>query len=80
MAYDIINKGGLELKPRGGIYFKARINARLNIGEFFDSLRTIGVQFGVRPMPLSHKDRVDLCDALGLDTKKVKDKRLYYGF
>ena len=52
------------LNPRGELYSKANIKARLNMRDFMDSMRNSGVQVGGEPPPLSQRDRMEFANAL----------------
>ena len=64
LAAEVIDKGGKALNPRGELYTKANIKARLNIRDFMDSMRNSGVQVGGGPPPLNQKDRMGFANAL----------------
>ncbi|EGN76208.1 hypothetical protein A28LD_0288 [Idiomarina sp. A28L] len=63
LAADIIAKGGQALSPRGELFTKENIGARLNIRDFMDTMRASGVQSG-GPPPLSQTDRKNFADHL----------------
>jgi len=56
LAAAAIDKGGRVIDPRGEIYTKDNIEARLTLRKFMDELRTSGVDTG-GPPPLNHGDR-----------------------
>ena len=56
LAAEIIEKGGLVLRPRGGPLTKMNIQQRLTMRNFMDDLRGTGVQTG-GPPPFGPKDR-----------------------
>lgn len=64
LAADVIEKGGSALNPRGEMYTKSNIKARLNMRDFMDSMRNSGVQVGGGPPPLSQRDRMQFANAL----------------
>ena len=64
LASDGIDKGGKALNPRGELYTKGNIKARLNMRDFMDSMRNSGVQVGGGPPPLSKRDRMEFANAL----------------
>jgi uncharacterized protein YaiI (UPF0178 family) len=64
LAADVIEKGGFALNPRGEMYTKSNIKARLNMRDFMDSMRNSGVQVGGGPPPLSQRDRMQFANAL----------------
>jgi len=56
LAADVIEKGGQALNPRGELYTKENIRARLNMRDFLDTLRASGIDTG-GPPPLSQTER-----------------------
>lgn len=46
LAAEVVEKGCLALNPRGELYTKENIKARLNIRDFLDTMRASGVQSG----------------------------------
>ncbi|MDO3380956.1 YaiI/YqxD family protein [Gilvimarinus algae] len=56
LAADVIAKGATALNPRGELYTKENIRARLNMRDFMDTLRASGVDTGGAPA-LSQADR-----------------------
>jgi hypothetical protein len=64
LAAEVIDKGGKALNPRGELYTKTNIKARLNIRDFMDSMRNSGVQVGGGPPPLTQRDRMEFANAL----------------
>ena len=64
LAAEAIDKGGKALNPRGELYNKANIKARLNIRDFMDSMRSSGVQVGGGPPPLTQRDRMEFANSL----------------
>jgi len=56
LAFEIIEKQGQALSPRGELYTSENIKARLNIRDFMDTMRSSGVNSG-GPPPLSQSDR-----------------------
>ena len=64
LAADVIEKGGSALNPRGEMYTKSNIKARLNMRDFMDSMRNSGVHVGGGPPPLSQRDRMQFANAL----------------
>lgn len=72
LAAEAIEKGGLALSPRGELYTKDNIGARLNIRDFMDTMRASGIDTG-GPPPLSKNDRKTFADHLDrLLTKGMK--------
>jgi len=56
LADEAITKGGTALSPRGELYTKDNIKARLNMRDFMETLRSSGVDTG-GPPTLSQADR-----------------------
>jgi len=56
LAAEAIEKGGFVLSPRGVLYTKENIGARLNMRDFLDSMRASGIDTG-GPPALSQSDR-----------------------
>ena len=63
LADEVISKGALALSPRGELYTKETIKARLNIRDFMDTMRASGVQTG-GPSTLSQTDRREFANHL----------------
>lgn len=64
LAAEVIERGGAALNPRGEMYTKSNIRARLNMRDFMDSMRNSGIQVGGGPPPLSQRDRMQFANAL----------------
>ena len=58
LAAEVIAKGGDVLSPRGELYTKDNIGARLNMRDFLDTMRSSGVDTG-GPPALSQGNRKD---------------------
>lgn len=56
LAAEAIANGGVVLDPRGELYTRDNIGARLNMRDFLDSMRASGVDTG-GPSALSQADR-----------------------
>lgn len=56
LASDVIEKGAHALNPRGEMYTKDNIKARLSMRNFMESLRASGVETG-GPAAISQSDR-----------------------
>ena len=63
LAAEVIEKGGHALNPRGELYTKNNIRARLNMRDFMESLRSSGVTTG-GPAALSQSDRQSFANNL----------------
>ncbi|PJE80004.1 hypothetical protein CI610_01028 [invertebrate metagenome] len=73
LAAEVIEKKGLVLSPRGEIFTKDNIGARLNMRDFLDSMRSSGMETG-GPSALHQSDRKAFADQLDkLLSKKVKN-------
>ena len=74
LASDVIDKGALALNPRGEMYTRENIKARLNIRDFMDTLRGSGIDTG-GPPALNQNDRKAFADHLDrlLAQHKAKD-------
>ncbi len=46
LADEVIDKGAVVLSPRGELYTKENIRARLNMRDFLDTLRSSGIDTG----------------------------------
>jgi uncharacterized protein YaiI (UPF0178 family) len=56
LAAEVIEKGALALNPRGELYTKDNIKARLNMRDFLETMRSSGIQSG-GPATLNQSDR-----------------------
>ncbi len=56
LADEVISKNALALSPRGELYTKETIKARLNIRDFMETMRSSGIQTG-GPNALSQSER-----------------------
>ncbi|MDZ7645530.1 MAG: YaiI/YqxD family protein [Woeseiaceae bacterium] len=56
LAAEVVDKAALALNPRGELYTRDNIRARLNMRDFLDSLRGSGIDTG-GPAALSQADR-----------------------
>ena len=63
LAAEVIEKGGHALNPRGELYTKNNIRARLNMRDFMESLRSSGIATG-GPAALSQSDRQSFANNL----------------
>ena len=73
LADDVIKKGALALSPRGDLFSKDNIKARLNMRDFLDTMRASGVDTG-GPSPLTDKDNKRFADSL--DRILTQNKKL----
>ncbi|MBB3167371.1 YaiI/YqxD family protein [Simiduia aestuariiviva] len=63
LADEVLTLGAHAINPRGELYTKANIKARLNMRDFMETLRSSGVHTG-GPPPLNHSDRKNFADQL----------------
>jgi len=63
LADEVIKKGAHALSPRGELFTKNTIKARLNIRDFMDTMRASGIQTG-GPPALNQSDRKAFADHL----------------
>ena len=63
LAAEVIDKGAMALSPRGDLYTRDNIRARLNMRDFMESLRSSGVDTG-GPAAMNHGDRKAFADQL----------------
>jgi uncharacterized protein YaiI (UPF0178 family) len=63
LAAEIIANGGHALNPRGEMYDRATIRAKLNMRDFMDTMRSSGIHGGGQP-PLGDKEKMAFANAL----------------
>lgn len=63
LAAEVIDKGGHALNPRGELYTRENIGARLNMRDFMDTMRASGINTG-GPPAISQGDRQAFANAL----------------
>lgn len=63
LAAEVIAKGATALNPRGELYTRENVRARLNMRDFLDTMRASGVHTG-GPAPLDQRDRQAFANAL----------------
>ncbi len=56
LAAEVIGKGAYALSPRGEMFSEENIGERLNMRDFMDTFRAVGIDTG-GPPPLSQKNR-----------------------
>ncbi len=71
LADEVITKGALALSPRGELFTKENIKARLGMRDFLETMRSSGVQTG-GPAALNQNDRKEF--AAQLDKWLAKNK------
>ncbi|MCJ2377826.1 YaiI/YqxD family protein [Vibrio sp. ZSDZ34] len=70
LADEVVDKQALALSPRGELFNKDTIKARLNIRDFMDTMRSSGIQTG-GPPPLSQTERREFANQLDRFLAKV---------
>ena len=55
LAYEVLEKGGYALNPRGELYSKETIKERLTMRDFMETLRASGIH-STGNAPLSNRD------------------------
>ncbi len=63
LAAEVIAKGAFALSPRGELYTKDNISARLTMRDFMETMRSSGIQTG-GPPALNQRDRKNFADQL----------------
>ncbi|RTZ64618.1 MAG: YaiI/YqxD family protein [Aquificaceae bacterium] len=63
LADEVIEKAGLAINPRGELYTKENIKARLNMRDFMETMRSSGINTG-GPPPLNQSDRQNFANQL----------------
>ena len=63
LAADVIAKDAHALSPRGELFTKENVRARLNVRDFMDTMRASGIHTG-GPPPLNQTDRKAFADHL----------------
>lgn len=63
LAAEVVEKGAVALSPRGELFSKDNIRARLNMRDFMDTLRASGIQTG-GPPAMSQGERKAFADHL----------------
>lgn len=63
LAAEAIDKGATALNPRGELYTRENVRARLNMRDFLDTMRASGVHTG-GPPALDQRDRQAFANAL----------------
>ena len=72
LAAEEIEKGAQALSPRGELFTKGNIGARLNMRDFMDTMRASGIQSG-GPPPLNQSDRKNFASHLDKLLTKAKN-------
>ena len=63
LAAEVIEKDAIALNPRGELYTKNNIRARLNMRDFMETMRSSGVETGGAP-PYNQTDRRNFANQL----------------
>ncbi|MBP8925896.1 MAG: YaiI/YqxD family protein [Pseudomonadales bacterium] len=63
LAAEVIDKGATALNPRGELYTRENVKARLNMRDFLDTMRASGAHTGGPPV-LNQRDRQAFANAL----------------
>jgi len=63
LAAEVIDKGATALNPRGELYTRENVRARLNMRDFMDTMRSSGIHTG-GPPALNQRDRQAFANAL----------------
>lgn len=63
LAAQVIEKGGTAINPRGDVYTKDNVRARLHLRDYMEVLRGSGVQTG-GPPPISDREKKAFADSL----------------
>lgn len=71
LAAEALEKNGHALSPRGEMFNKGTIGARLNMRDFLDTMRSSGEHTG-GPPPLRQNDRKAFADKLDRFLQKAK--------
>lgn len=74
LAFEVIEKQGVALNPRGELYTTENIRQRLNMRDFMDTMRSSGIQMG-GPPPLNQQDRQKFANALDIFLQRAKTQR-----
>lgn len=56
LAWEVIEKKGYALNPRGRLYTRENIKSKLNVRDFMETLRASGVETG-GPPPFGNKEK-----------------------
>lgn len=73
LAAEVVDKGCVALNPRGELYTKENIKARLNMRDFLETLRSSGVQTGGSE-PFNQTDRQRFANQLDKWLAKTRQK------
>ncbi len=71
LASEVIEKQAIALSPRGELFTRENIKQRLNMRDFYDTLRSSGIQTG-GPAALNQQDRMAFGNQLDKLLARVK--------
>ncbi len=75
LAAEVLDKGGRALSPRGELYTRENIGAKLNMRDFMDTLRSSGVELGGGPSAYGQRDKQEFANQLDrLLTRHARQK------
>lgn len=74
LAAEVIARGATALNPRGELYTRENVRARLNMRDFLDTMRASGVHAG-GPSALDQRDRQAFANALDRFITQTARKR-----
>lgn len=75
LAVEVIEKEALALNPRGELYTKENVRAKLNMRDFMETMRSGGLVMG-GPPPLNNRDKQNFANQLDrLLTKHQKNSQ-----
>ena len=63
LADEVISKGAIAIGPRGHLYTRENIKARLTMRDFMETMRSSGVHSG-GPAPLNQQDKQNFANQL----------------
>lgn len=71
LADEVISKGAVAIGPRGHLYTRDNIKARLTMRDFMETMRSSGVHSG-GPAPLNLQDKQNFANQLDRWLNKTK--------
>lgn len=63
LADEVISKGAIAIGPRGQLFTRENIKARLNMRDFMETMRSSGIHSG-GPAPLNQQDKQNFANQL----------------
>jgi uncharacterized protein YaiI (UPF0178 family) len=73
LASEAMDHGAQAINPRGETYSPETIRSKLNMRDFFDTLRSSGIQSG-GPPPLNQKNKQEFANSLDRILAKAKKR------